>query len=344
MDGWRAALGADPVPWLLEADDPAVRAATLAHLLDRPSDDRDLAAARAAMADEGVVGRILAAQGPDGHWGERDAFYRDKYRGTVWQLITLAALGGDGSDPRVRAGCEAVLRDAQDRESGGFAYDRATTTGGGRHGEVIPCLSGNMVWALVCFGLLDDDRVQRGIDWITTYQRFDTGDGPGPKGWPYDRTTGCWGRHTCHMGAVKALKALAAIPPARRSPAVQGTLTNGVEYVLRHHVHKRCHDPSAVSRPGWLRLGFPLMYQDDVLEVLRILTSLGVRDPRMDEAIGVVVGKADEAGRLTLEQTVNDRSLVRVEIKGRPSRWLTLEALRMLKAACGEPATRGSRR
>ena len=145
MDGWRTALGTDPVPWLLDADDPALRAATLAHLLDRPPDDVELVAAREAMADRGVVGRILTAQGSDGHWGDRDRFYRDKYRGTVWQLVALAALGADGDDPRVRAGCEAILRDAQDLQSGGFAFDRAAATGGGRHSEVIPCLTGNVV-------------------------------------------------------------------------------------------------------------------------------------------------------------------------------------------------------
>ncbi|GEN81106.1 hypothetical protein [Actinotalea fermentans] len=162
MERWRTALGADAVPWLLEAEDPAVQAATLRHLLDTPDDDPALTSARVAMASDGVVGRILATQGPGGHWGERDAFYRDKYRGTVWQLVTLAALGADGADPRVRAGCEAVLEDAQDRESGGFAVDRARSTSGGRHSEVIPCLTGNLVWALVTFGMLDDARVRRG--------------------------------------------------------------------------------------------------------------------------------------------------------------------------------------
>ncbi len=265
-------------------------------------------------------------------WGERDRFYRDKYRGTVWQLITLASLGADGADPRIRAGCEAVLRDAQDPRSGGFAYDRAASIGGGQHSAVIPCLTGNLVWVLVTVGLLDDERVQRGIDWITGYQRFDTGDGPAPTGWPYQREP-CWGRHTCHMGAVKSLKALATVPRERWTPPIERTVAGGVEYLLRHHVHKRCHDPSEVSRPGWTRLGFPLMYQDDVLEVLRVLTALGVRDPRMREATDLVVAKADDAGRLRLEQTFNDRFRVRVESKGRPSRWLTLEALRMLKAA-----------
>ena len=78
----------------------------------------------------------------------------------------------------------------------------------------------------------------------------------------------CWGRHTCHMGAVKALKALAEIPPERRPPAVRRTIAAGAEYLLRHHVHKRSHDLTRVSKPSWRRLSFPLMWQTDVLEIL----------------------------------------------------------------------------
>ena len=81
---------------------------------------------------------------------------------------------------------------------------------------MIPCLTGNMVFSLIRFGYLDDPRVQRGVDWITRYQRFDDGDGD-PQGWPYDKFEMCWGKHTCHMGVVKALKALAEIPADRRS-------------------------------------------------------------------------------------------------------------------------------
>lgn len=333
MSGRTAAPGTDPVPWLLAGDDPSVRYFTLTDLVGTPADAPEVLAARHAIMTEGTVPRILAAQLDDGHWEGRDRFYTAKYRGTVWQLVILASLGADGSDPRVRAGCEAVLRDAQDLESGGFSLHRAVRSGGGRHSSVIPCLTGNMVWSLIRLGLLDDPRVQRAVDWIATYQRFDDGDGDAPTGWPYDLSEPCWGRHTCHMGVVKALKALAAVPPDRRSPEVERTLADGAEFMLRHHVHKRSHDLATTSRPGWLRLGFPLMYQTDVLEILGILTSLGYRDERMQEALDVVAGKADANGRWTLESTFNDRFVVPIETKGEPSRWLTLQALQVLSAA-----------
>lgn len=306
---------------------------TLTELLGAAPAYPDVMAARRAIMSRGTVPRILAAQAGDGHWEGRDDFYTAKYRGTVWQLVILAALGADGADERVRGGCEAILRDAQDTESGGFAVGRAKKAGDGLHSSVIPCLTGNLVWSLIRLGMLDDPRVQRGVEWITTYQRFDDSEDEAPTGWPYDRLEMCWGRHTCHMGAVKALRALAAIPLERRSPKVERTLAQGTEFMLRHHVHKRSHDLAKVSKPGWLRFGFPLMYQTDVLEILGILTALGCRDERMREALHLVAGKADAQGRWKLESTFNDRFLVPIEAKGELSRWVTFEALRVLKTA-----------
>ena len=330
---WGSMPGVDPIPWLLEGDNPSVRYFTLTDLLGAAPDDAEVVAARRGIMSYGTVPRILAAQAGDGHWEGRDHYYTAKYRGTVWQLIILAALGADGADQRVRGGCEAILCDAQDTESGGFAVSRAKKDGGGLHSSVIPCLTGNLVWSLIRLGMLDDPRVQRGVDWITTYQRFDDGEGEAPAGWPYDRWEMCWGRHTCHMGAVKALKALAAIPPERRSPEVERTIAQGAEFMLRHHIHKRSHDLAKDSKRGWRRLGFPLMYQTDMLEILGVLTTLGYRDERMQEALRLVAGKADSQGRWMLESTFNDRFLVPIEVKGEPSRWVTLEALRVLKSA-----------
>ena len=44
---WTASLNEDPLPWLLEPGTPAVRATALQALLDRPSADPDVVAARA---------------------------------------------------------------------------------------------------------------------------------------------------------------------------------------------------------------------------------------------------------------------------------------------------------
>ncbi len=332
METWKSVLKSDPVDWLLEANNPSVRYFALTDLLERASSDNAVKAAKVKIMEVGPVPKILSKQNVGGYWMGSDKFYSSKYKGAVWQLIILAELGADGDDVRVRKACEFILEYSQDSESGGFSIWHSVRKGGGRHSGVIPCLTGNMVWSLIKLGYLDDPRVEKGIDWITTYQRFDDGISSRPKGWPYDKTAGsCFGKHSCHMGVVKTLKAMAEIPVIKRSQNTKVTIRKAVDYLLKHHIFKRSHDLTRVSRPGWLRFGFPLMYQDDVLEILGILTRLGYKDERMQEAVDLVVSKQDAEGRWKLENTFNGRFHTNIETKGKPSKWITLNALRMLK-------------
>ena len=93
-DSWRAALRADPLPWLLEDGDPAVRHLALQQLLDLPADEPEVAASRRAAMTTDPIASILAAQDPDGHWEKPGPAYATKYRGTVWQLIVLRSARG----------------------------------------------------------------------------------------------------------------------------------------------------------------------------------------------------------------------------------------------------------
>jgi hypothetical protein len=331
MGDWKSILKADPTNWLLEEDNPSVRYFTLTELLDNPISDSEVKETKNAIMKIGITTRILAKQMNDGYWETPTAFYTAKYRGTVWQLMILAELGADGRDSRISKACEFILANSQNPESNGFSMWSSEKTGGGRRSGVIPCLTGNMVWSLIRLGHLEDPRVQRGINWITTYQRFDDGIKETPKGWPYDKYVMCWGKHTCHMGAVKALKALAEVPADKRTAEMEATIKNGAEHMLRHHIYKRSHDLSRVSKPGWLRFGFPLMYQTDALEILGILTKLGYKDERMQETVDLVLSKQDNQGRWNLESTFNGRFQVNIERKGELSKWITLNALKALK-------------
>jgi hypothetical protein len=334
VSDWRSILNADPSEWLLERENPSVRYFTLTEILGKPEDDILVKETKEDIMKIGIVPAILAKQHKKGNWEKPERFYTAKYKGTVWQLLVLAELKADGSDERIKRACEFIIETSQDHESGGFSYTSARA-GGGRHSGVIPCLTGNMIWALIRLGFLEDPRIRRGVDWITTYQRFDDRVRAAPKGWPYDRFEMCFGRHTCHMGAVKALKALAEIPVNKRSKEVNETIKNGVEYMLIHHIHKRSHDLTRVSKPGWLKFGFPLMYQTDALEILGILTKLGYNDKRMQEAIDLLVSKQDRQGRWKLENTYNGRFQVNVERKDKQSKWITFKALETLKRSCG---------
>ena len=325
----------DIVQWLLNGDNPPVKYYTLVDLLGENVDSPSITTIQKHIMNKGVVSKILEHQKPGGYWGVEEDFYvRSKYKGTVWNLIILAQMGADGMDPRIRSACEFIFNKSQDPSSGGFSY-ASTVSDGGAPGKVLPCLTGNMVWSLIRLGHIDDPRVQKGIQWITAYQRFDDGIQELPKDWPYKAHKACFSKHSCHMGVVKALKALAEIPVEKRNSDVNNTIDRAVEYFLIHHIYKRSHDLSKVSKPGWLRFGFPYMYQTDILEILDILTRLGVNDKRMHDAIDVLVSKRDAQGRWTLEQTFNGRFITNIEVKGKQSKWITLYALRVLKRYYG---------
>lgn len=326
MIDWTSRVRTDSIEWLLEEKDPTVRYLALRDLMRVKG--KELAEAKGAIMASGPVPKILAKQQPEGHWGNAEDFYvRSKYKGTVWNLILLAELHADPEDPRVRQACESVLSWSQDRSSGGFAY-MGTGEKGGRRSAVIPCLTGNMVFSLVRLGYQEDERVRQGLDWLARYMRFSLEPMAG-KEWPYvhDR---CWRDHTCRSGAVKALKALAEVPERHRSAGTRRTIEEGAEFLLSQHIFRKGPGSQETSRPDWLKLGFPLMWNTDILEILDILTRLGYQDTRMHDALNLVLSMRQPDGRWLQENRSQWKFLVPFEKRGEASKWVSLRAIRML--------------
>lgn len=317
--------------WLLERENPAVRLGALKDLCRLGENDPEVGEARREMMAGQQVTKILSKQQEGGYWGKPEDFYvRSKYKGTVWNVILLAEMGADGNDARIRKACEFLLEWSQDAQSGGFAfYDSKRDA---RRAQIGPCLTGNLVWSMLRFGMVDDARVWKGVEWIAAYQRADDGTKP-PKEWPYAKYEACWGAHTCMMGVVKGLKALAEVPVEKRTPQIDAKIAELVEFLLQHHLFKRSRDLEMIAKESWTRFGFPRFWMTDALEMLGILVKLGYRDARMQDAIDLVRSKQDENGRWKQkEDYYNGRMLMRFEKAGEASKWVTGEALRVLKA------------
>jgi hypothetical protein len=321
------------IEWLLETENPSVRYFTMVDLLDRPGDHREVIAARQAIMTTGDVPRLLESQTEGGYWGKIGGFYHPTYTGAVWRFMLLAEFGADGSHPQIGKVAEHLF-DRSQTETGGFA---SNDIGNPRRAERgLPCLTGNLAWSYIRLGFLDDPRLQKAIDWIVRFSRFDDGETSEWPDWlPQNPDDGCWGKHTCLRAVVAWLQALAEIPPERRSPAVQETLAAGVEYLLIHHVYKHSHD---LSKPisSYQQIGFPLFVDNDLLRMLLVLTKLGVRDERMQEAVDLLRRKQHKLGRWKQQhnypKTIKGRVIpVPVTAKGQPSKWVTLKALTVLK-------------
>jgi hypothetical protein len=334
---WTSRLGADPLPWLLEEETPAVRATALRYLLDRPESDPDYLAARAAAMSSGPIAAILAAQHPEGYWVKPGPGYAPKYAGTVWQLIFLDQMGADPADWRVRAACEYVLAHCP-TSNGGLGCSGSHLLTPPPPSAVIHCLSGNLLRALIGFGWLTDPRVQRAVEWQA---RSVTGDG-------FDRyyASGTSGpgfccaandKRPCAWGAIKAVLGLAAIPEAKRGPEVGEALRLGGEFLLgRDPAVADYPFPSYASKPNgsWFKLGFPSAYVTDVLQNLEALCALGYgRDARLRNALDWLLTKQVAPGRWANTYAYNGKTTVDIEKQGQMSKWVTLRACTVLRAA-----------
>lgn len=318
--------------WLLEESNPSVRYFTLKELMQLDKNDEMLEEAKRAIMLSGPVPYILDQQNEDGSWEEPDRFYTRKYKGTIWQLMILAELGASSKDEKIQRACQFILNNSYSSENGGFSMKYGKRKGTGLASEVIPCLTGNMIWSLIQLGYLKDARVQSGIEWIVKHQRTDDGIDVDDLPTEYKYADMCFGSHTCFMGVVKSLKALSVIPEKRRSSVVKHKIEELAEFLLIHHLFKQSHQLNKDAKQGWKRFGFPLMYQTDILEILIILCDLGIYDVRMQEAIDVVKKRMLSDGRWKMANTFNGKMVVDIEVKGEPSKWITLRAMKVLKA------------
>jgi hypothetical protein len=138
----------------------------------------------------------------------------------------------------------------------------------------------------------------------------------------------------CAWGAAKVLKALAAVPPQERTPAVEQALWAGVGFLLGHDLAIADYPYTERVNRSWFRFGFPLSYRSDVLETADALAQLGYgTDPRLANARQFILSKRDERGRWMMETSLNGTTWADVEEKGKPSKWVTLRAMRVLLRA-----------
>jgi len=342
MVSWKDKLNGDPVPWLLENNrsQPAIRYYTLRDILGRDENDKEVKAAKAAIMVSGPVPVIL-----EGYWDKPGFSFRPKYRRTEYTLINMAQLGADGADPRIRASCEILLSRYID-SNGGLSFT-------GTPSDFNHCTAGIMGAALIDFGWLDDRRLQRAMEWLA---QTITGEGVADassrdtnRRYYKSRNSAplfvCAlnGNLPCAWGAIKAMLALSKVPPAQRTRNMHEAIKLGVDFLLSHDPAVADYPFGRGNKPSsrWFTFFYPLGTSADILQNLEVLAALGqAQNPRLANALALVISKQNQQGRWLLEHKgrwLLEHTYVDIqEKKGQPSKWVTLRALRVLKAAYPE--------
>ena len=298
---WKTVLNDNPVPWLLESENPSVRYWTLTDILNRPADDPEVQQVKAAIVQQPLVQELFTRQHPSGHWGD-DETKPYTAQGALGTLAILHMLGVKPNE-QTAAGCNSFLRFCQ-HESGGFSMTKTRRSG------IFPCTTGEHLPFLVYFGLDDDPRVWHAFTFLVEDMSTDD-------------ALDC-GRHQhrdCLWGAIAALNGLAVLPARLHSPQSEQVVQHLADALLDADYdfkgeHKR-----------WLTFGVPRAW--DLLSALQALASHGyAHDPRFAPLLDLFLAHQNEQGQWLCGSVSRTWPL---EKRSRPSKWVTLDALRLMK-------------
>ena len=306
----------DVIDWLLDSD-PAIRWQVMRDLMDAPASD--VAAERARVADQGWGARLLSLQGDDGQWAGGACFpagFRwgaeqgQPWTATLPTLQLLYDFGIDPADERVRRAVAAVRDGCRWEHAGQRFFD----------GEVEPCINGRVVTLGSYFG---QDVV--GVVARLLGEQLEDG------GWNCEAERGST-RGSFHT-TICVLEGLLACERAGGAAAeVLAARHRGEEYLLERTLFRRKSTGDVIDA-AWLAFSFPVWWHYDVLRGLDYFCAAAdAPDARLEEAIALLRSKRQPDGTWLLEHTHRGAMHFALEDgDGRPSRWNTLRALRVLR-------------
>lgn len=308
--------------WLLDSD-PAIRWQVLRDLVRAP--EGEVAAERARVAREGWGGRLLAlheggqwdggACFPGGYWERRAEYVGQPWTSTLPVLQLLEEFGVDPDDAAVRSAVRGV------REHCRWEHDNQPFF----EGEVEPCINGRVVGLGSYFANEVPLRDTEGVVQRLLGERLEDG------GWNCEAENGSV-RSSFHT-TINVLEGLLEYERATGgSPEVAAARRGGEEYLLNRKLFRR-ESTGEVADREWLQFSFPVRWYYDVLRALDYFRAADAKpDARMDEAIELVRSKRQEGGTWLLENRHEGKVAFELEDGDeRPSRWITLRALRVLR-------------
>jgi hypothetical protein len=187
-------------------------------------------------------------------------------------------------------------------------------------GEVEPCINGKTVAIGAYFG----ENVQSIVDRLLGEQMSDGG-------WNCEQENGST-RGSFHT-TIDVMEGLLEYERAIGGPPqVRTARLHGQEYLLERRMLRKLSTGDVID-PAWTQFSYPTAWHYDVLRGLDYMRAAGAaQDERMAEAIDLVESKRDANGRWTLENPHPGRlHFAMDEGEGRPSRWNTLRAMRVLR-------------
>jgi hypothetical protein len=303
----------DVIAWLM-AGDPAIRWQTMRDLLGAP--EREWQAEQQRTLETGWGARLLALQEPNGGWG--GGIYSPKWISATYTLLTLRSIGIPRECQAAQRGARLVLqellgatRDAKFQQKLA-ACDR--------------CIVG-MILQLAVYFAIDDARVEAIVDNLLSEMMPDGA-------WNCRRDRRPRPHHSSLHTTFNVLDGLREYVElydgARRDNALAAE-QSAREFTLQHQFYKS-DKTGQVINPRFTKLSLPYRWQYNVLRALDYFARAGApKDDRAQQALELLREQRCDDGRWPAQHKYSGKVFFEMEPIGKPSRWNTLRALRVLR-------------
>ncbi len=313
----------DPaVTWLLDSD-PAIRWQVMRDLLDAP--EEQWRAERARVETEGWGARLLSLEDADGQWAGGSFVPKDfdwsswetagqPWTATTYALTQLRELGLDPTTERARRAVELVGASSRWDEGNQPFWE----------GEVEECINGRTV----------ADGAYFGVDVAPIVDRL-AGERLPDGGWNCERAKGSV--RSSFDSTINVLEGLLELERATGgTPASREARASGEEFPLERGLFRRLSTGEPAD-PAYLSFLYPSRWAYDVLRALDHVRAAGALtgtapDPRLADAVEHVRTRRLPDGTWALDRELRGQVWFTMDDGvGRPSRWVTLRALRVLR-------------
>jgi len=310
------------IDWLLDSD-PSIRWQVMRDLLDAPVSE--WTAERGKVETDGWGARLLSYEDDDGQWAG-GSFLPSNFNFQEWQdvgqpwtatafsLSQLREFGLDPSSGRVKRAVELIGANSRWDHDGEPYWE----------GEAEECINGRIVADGAYFGV-DVSAIANNL----AGERLDDG------GWNCERASGS--ARSSFATTINVLEGLLEYERATGgTPETQLARKSGEEYLLQRSLFRRLSTGKAADEQ-FLSFLYPGRWRYSVLRALDYFRSASpltgaAPDPRLGEAVDLVRHRRLEDGTWPLDWNLPGRVWFEMdEGAGKPSRWVTLQAMRVLR-------------
>ncbi len=269
---------------------------------------------RMRIEHEGWGARFLNERREDGHWGQH--YYQPKWTSTNYTLLDLKNLGISPDQKEIKETVSIVL-ETNKADDGGIHPISAT-----RMSDL--CIDGMFLNAASYFKA-QEESLRSIVDLLIDTHMEDGGFNC--------RLTRDGAVHSSMHTTISVLEGLQEYLANKyryRRSEVKSICNAAREFLLRHELFKSDRTGEMIDK-RYLMLSYPSRWRYDILRALEHFREADIDyDPRMDAAMDVLLEKRRKDGTWPVQARHPGQVHFEMEKTGKPSRWNTLRALRVL--------------